>query len=106
VKAGWLAVFDVFPARCAFRLFSRLQQPTNQPTNLHGQIDCTGMGLKVGRHRQPTNTSQPLGFDGWRNGWTVADVAPTNIGTRYRIVSGGDYRVVGADQIRLCQEVA
>jgi hypothetical protein len=46
-----------------------------------------------------------LGSDGWRNGWTVADVVPTNIGTRYRIVSGGEYRVVGADQIRPCAEV-
>ena len=47
-----------------------------------------------------------LGSDGWRNGWTVADVVPTNIGTRYRIVSGGDYRVVGSDQIRPCVEAA
>ena len=44
--------------------------------------------------------------EGWRNGWTVADVVHTNIGTRYRIVSGGDYRVVGSDQIRPCVEVA
>ena len=47
-----------------------------------------------------------LGSDGWCNGWTVADVVPTNIGTRYRIVSGGEYRVVGADQIRPCAGVA
>jgi hypothetical protein len=46
------------------------------------------------------------GAEGWRNGWTVADVVPTNIGTRYRIVSGGDYRVVGSDQIRPCVDAA
>jgi len=36
----------------------------------------------------------------WQNGWKVADAVPTKIGTRYRIENGGDYRVVGADQIR------
>jgi len=70
--------------------------------------------------RRPETAETPLGAefevgaaveliqpDGqWQNGWKVADLVPTKIGTRYRIESGGDYRVVGADQIRLCQDVA
>ncbi len=48
-----------------------------------------------------------LGADGtWTNGWTVTDMVNTSIGTRYRIVSDADYRVVGSDQIRPCPEVA
>jgi hypothetical protein len=44
---------------------------------------------------------------GWRNGWTVADVVEVSSGTtRYRIESGGGYRVVGPDQIRPCAAVA
>ena len=47
-----------------------------------------------------------LGSDGWRNGWTVADVVQTSSGaTRYRIESGGEARNVAADQIRPCAEV-
>lgn len=47
------------------------------------------------------------GGEGWRNGWTVADVVETSArATRYRIESGTDYRVVRNDQIRPCAEVA
>ena len=38
----------------------------------------------------------------WRNGWKVADVLATTIGTRYRLESGSDYRVVGPAEVRLC----
>ena len=70
--------------------------------------------------RRPETAETPLGAefdvgaaveliqpDGqWQNGWKVADVVEVSSGaTRYRIESGGDYRVVGVDQIRLCGEV-
>jgi hypothetical protein len=40
----------------------------------------------------------------WRNGWRVADVVATSIGTRYRIECGADFRSVGPAEVRLCEQ--
>jgi hypothetical protein len=45
--------------------------------------------------------------EGWRNGWTVADVVKTSAGaTRYRIVGGGKSLNASAYEIRPCMESA
>jgi hypothetical protein len=55
-KVGWLAVFSSLLLTAPFVCFHGY---SSQPTNLHGQINCTGMDLKVGRDRQPTDNSHP-----------------------------------------------
>jgi predicted P-loop ATPase len=48
-----------------------------------------------------------LSAEGWRNGWTVADVVEVSSGaTRYRIERGGESLNASADQIRHRREMA
>jgi hypothetical protein len=68
-----------------------VQAPPASPLN--SSVDALKPGDQVELHNS----------DGtWRNGWHVADVVDSSIGTRYRIEAGNDFKVVGADQIRLC----
>jgi hypothetical protein len=55
VKVGWLAVFRLFPVRCADRFPITANQPTSQPS---GQNRCSTVDLMVGDQptiNQPTN---------------------------------------------------
>ena len=63
MKVGWLAVFDVFSAHCAFSRFSRSKPPTNQPTNLQHQTACSARDMKVGRAANLRTNRQPSGHD-------------------------------------------
>jgi len=72
-------------------LLELVQAPPASPLN--SSVDALKPGDQVELHNS----------DGtWRNGWHVADVVDSSIGTRYRIEAGNDFKVVGADQIRLC----
>jgi len=74
-----------------------LSETTTTETPIGGDTKDLQVGDQV-QLRQADGT--------WCNGWRVAVVLATNIGTRIRLESGSDFRVVGPDEVRLCEQGA